>query len=197
MKQVNAAKKPSFKSAPSGSPKVGVASPIEKIYSQEIAEKKKFQTINRPAEPKFKFKFKLSENTIKIIVISLAVLLVAGIVWAFFFRTRAAKNIPVAAEQKWYSVKLVNGETFYGQIADTAADPVVMKNVYYDYDQIKKKDGTATESPSTNLRLVKRGKETYGPDGTAEIVRAQVLYMEQLKEDSKVLQAILGYEKYK
>jgi hypothetical protein len=48
---------------------------------------------------------------------------------------------------------------------------------------------------NANLRLVKRGKEVHGPDGTLSVVRAQVVYMEPMKEDSKVLKAILEYEK--
>jgi len=45
-----------------------------------------------------------------------------------------------------------------------------------------------------NLRLVKKGKETYGPSGVMEVVRSNVVYMDILKEDSKVLKAILDYE---
>jgi len=96
----------------------------------------------------------------------------------------------------WYAVKLANGETYYGEVMDTATDPVVVKNVYYNYDQIDNK-GTSTEKKavSGNLRLVKRGKESHEPTGSMEIVRSQVLLFEALKEDSKVLRAILDYEK--
>lgn len=92
----------------------------------------------------------------------------------------------------WYSVKLVNNDIFYGKISDTKADPIVISDVYYNYDQLNKEKAG---SDSANLRLVKRGKETHGPEGTMSIVRVQVLYMELLKDDSRVLEAILSYEK--
>lgn len=100
------------------------------------------------------------------------------------------------SDNVWYAIKLIDGEVFYGQIADVKADPLLVSNVYYDYDQLKaKEDNKPVEELSTNLRLVKRGKETHGPEGIMNIVRAQVLYMEPLKADSKVLQAIAEYEK--
>lgn len=117
------------------------------------------------------------------------ILLIFAAYWIFFRENKT----PTLKLSGWYAIKLVNGETYYGQIQDIAADPVIVKNVYYDYDQAKgvKKD----ESESGNLRLVKRGNETHGPAGTMDLVRSQVLFMEQLKPESKVLKAILDYEK--
>ena len=107
------------------------------------------------------------------------------------FKNGNTRNSPV--KQIWYSVKLANSEVYYGQIANVASDPVVLNNVYYDYDQGKTDGKNAAET--SNLRLVKRGNETYGPSGVMNIVRSQVLFMEPLKADSKVLKAILEYEK--
>lgn len=166
---------------------------LEEIYGEEDNLKK----INKPKS------LQINETMLKYIVLFLAVLIVAGGVYAVFFR-KSEKPVETANEAKWYKVKLVDGETYYGQIKDIAADPVVIEKVYYDYDQVKKSDAaagdkTAVEQTSGetagNLRLVKRGKETYGPSGTMNIVRAQVVYMEPLAEDSKVLRAILEYER--
>ena len=96
--------------------------------------------------------------------------------------------------ENWYSIKLVNEEIYFGQIKDLSADPVAAANVYYDYDQVKNEDKKESASPASNLRLVKRGNETHGPSGEMEIVRSQILFMEKLKPDSKVLKAILNYE---
>jgi len=91
-------------------------------------------------------------------------------------------------ETIWYAVKLVSGEIFYGEIYDTKTDPIIIYNTYYNYDQDKELLGGG------DLRLVKRGKEVQGGDGTMRIIRSQVLYMEPMKSDSKVLDAIRGYE---
>ena len=93
-----------------------------------------------------------------------------------------------SAGSGWYSTKLMNGD-------DLGSDPVIIRNVYYNYDQLNQEEGEEKKGDTANLRLVKRGKETHGPDGSMSLVRTQIVYMEPLKNDSKVLKAILDYEK--
>ncbi len=121
----------------------------------------------------------------------LIVMLTATIFYFLFFFPNSNKP-NVNQEPSWYMVKLMNEETYYGLIGDTTADPIVIKSVYYNYDQLN--SDKETKADTGNLRLVKRGKETHGPDGTLSVVRAQVVFMEPLQEDSKVLKAILNYE---
>lgn len=135
----------------------------------------------------------LNPNLIRAIVMVLMLAVIGLGVYFVFFRNKNNQKIT----SNWYAVKLINGEEYYGEIADTKADPVVIKNVYYNYDQMK--DGVVNKDyvpdANQNIRLVKRGKEAHGPDGSLDVVRAQVVYMEPLKADSKVLKAILNYEK--
>ena len=162
----------------------------QRIYSKEIKDKIKedLQKIEKPV----KSKIKLNLGPIKSVVFILAFLIVCWTIYNLFF-----KNQSITEEQdknvNWYAIKLINNEIFYGQIKNTKADPIVVANVYYNYDQ---KDSNQKQVNETNsLRLVKRGKETHGPVGVMDIVRSQVLFMELLKADSKALQAILEYEK--
>lgn len=166
-----------------------VAAPLEKIYRDENEAELKadLKTISRPKIRQGR------EGLIRLAVLVLAVLLVGATVYFLFFKT---KNVTTSPKTKdWYAVKLVSGEIFYGQVLDVKADPVVIENVYYNYDQAKEKEGAKSVQETGNLRLVKRGKETHGPAGSMNVVRSQVLYLEALKSDSKVLKAILEYEK--
>lgn len=157
--------------------------PLEKIYKEGAGEK----DLKKISQPEIK---ELPQGLIKIIVIFLAIIVIGATVYIMFFRS--GEKLETG---NWYSVKLIDGEVFYGQIADVKADPLVISNAYYNYDQAKAKEGNKTVEETGSLRLVKRGQETHGPSGTMEIVRSQVLFMEQLKQDSKVLKAILDYEK--
>ena len=160
------------------------AGQIDQIYSNKAKEKKELQKINKPLERK------INEPILKRIVILLAVGLIGFVVYFLFFnQNKVASNMD---NINWYSVKLVDGEIFYGQIEDITSDPIVIKNAYYNYDQQKNNNEV---NKSNSLRLVKRGQETHGPNGTLNVVRMQILYMEPLKDDSKVLNAILNYEK--
>ncbi len=178
------------------------ATPLENIYREEKSAERDLQKFSRPEVKPSR------EGLIKPIVFALAILIVGASVYFLFYRSKGAAVNPKA--RAWYAIKLVDGEIFYGQVFDVKADPVVIANVYYDYDQAKQntisKSSAETGPPAGpprlgeagetgNLRLVKRGKETHGPDGSMNVVRAQVLYLEPLKADSKVLKAILEYEK--
>lgn len=169
------------------------ANPLDKIYKEEMlsGQAEDWRKIDQPeiGRPR--------EGLVKVIVFIVAVFVVSATVYALFFRQKSVK--PEALSRGWYAVKLVDGEIFYGQIANIKDDPVYIANVYYNYDQAKQtdaaKDTAKVIEETGNIRLVKRGKETHGPDGSMNVVRAQVLYMEPLKSESKVLQAILQYEK--
>ena len=167
----------------------------------EVENKQEFQKINRPLR-QTPFNLVQGRRGWKILIITMVVLLAAGSYYWFIYRPRAAASKEQPA--KWYMVKLTDGEAFYGQIKNTAGDPVVIDNVYYDYDQLsssakatedKQQNPTQPANPTGQIRLVKRGKETHGPSGSLDVVRAQVLYMEPLADDSKVLRAIVEYEK--
>lgn len=175
-------------------PPKSAMTPLEKIYGGEedsVKPRADLKTISQPKEATSR------QGLIKLAVFILAVLIAGVTVYYLFFKTKG----PVldAKAQNWHAIKLLDGEIFYGQVFDLKADPIVIANVYYNYDQTKQnsaaKDKTKTVEETGNLRLVKRGKETHGPAGTMNIVRAQVLFTEPLKTDSKVLKAILDYEK--
>jgi len=164
------------------------AEQLGSVYGGEPENKtsKDLQKISQPSLPR------INERLLKRLVFLLAIIIVGATIYGLFFKN--SKQSDQSTNQRaWYAVKLINEEIYYGQINDTTADPVVISNVYYNYDQAK--DGEEEASQAGNLRLVKRGQETHGPVGVMNIVRAQILYMEPLGENSKVLQAILNYEK--
>jgi hypothetical protein len=169
---------------------------MEKVFEAESEQpKQEFQKFNRPNTLRF------NEAMIKRILLGAGALVVVVLVFYLAGRKKNEKpienninvNQTAVEELKWYAVKLANSEIYYGQIGDIKSDPVVITNAYYDYDM--KNATSSEENEEGSLRLVKRGKETHEPTGTMDIVRSQVLFMEPLKDDSKVLQAIKEYEK--
>ncbi len=140
-----------------------------------------YKKINRPSAPKVDISFYKKSGVI--------ILILAIVISAYFLFFRPEDKQEGTSEISWYAVRLVNEEMYYGQIKDVAAEPVVVENVYYSYDQDK------DETDETgNLRLVKRGEEIHGPAGKMIIRGSQILYIEPLKDESKVLKAILSYE---
>ncbi|MFA6307153.1 MAG: hypothetical protein WCV70_04040 [Patescibacteria group bacterium] len=178
---------PTPKSAPPAGRKA--MTPLEKIYQTEIESgaEVELKKINKPTVGKSR------GGLIKSIIFILAFLIVGFTVYSLVFKNSAVFN-KAPKNLNWYAVKLVDGKFYYGQISDLKANPVTIVNVYYDYDQAKD-SGQKEQNETGSLRLVKRGKETHGPDGTMAVYQSQILLLEPLKSDSKVLQAILEYEK--
>lgn len=149
------------------------------------------QNIDRPKEIE-------SENSFyKQMAVFLVIALVGVIAYFLFFsnKNQAIVDEPYVGTG-WYSIKLVDEKIYYGQIDDTKSEPILIRNVYYDYDQLRQEETeTGVKKETGSLRLVKRGKETHGPSGDMEVFREKVLLMEPLREESKVLKAILEYEK--
>lgn len=164
----------------------------------EVDDKQEFQRIARPVPRRGG----LSDRIKNIIWLAVIVAFLLG-GYFFWYRPKYA-NKPVAPEKKWSMVKLVDGEFFYGQVVNESSDPMVIENVYYDYDKLsaaaaaKDKEGNPVvqpevpSNPTGQIRLVRRGKEPHGPTGSLSIVRGQVLYMEELKPDSKILKTIIA-----
>ncbi|MDD5032146.1 MAG: hypothetical protein PHR36_03850 [Patescibacteria group bacterium] len=171
-----------LKEKPQIRPSSNRAEGIDNVFRESGGE------LNKISQPRAK---RVNESLARRLAVAVALIGVLIAVYFLFFRPDAGEENTEKAKN-WYAVKLVDEEIFYGQIKDTGADPVIIENVYYNYDQQK---GDKATAETGNLRLVKRGEETHGPDGTMNIIRSQVLYMEPLKKDSKVLEAILDYEK--
>ena len=102
-------------------------------------------------------------------------------------------------KSKWYAVKLVDDKIYYGQISDIITDPIIISNWFIDYD-----DYLDIERSDNTLRLISgreidRSIDTQNYTGKSyneskiSVARNTVVYMEPLKDDSKILQAIIDY----
>lgn len=103
-------------------------------------------------------------------------------------------------ENDWQAVFLTNGQVYFGKIVKQNKSEVVLKDIYYlqvvgalqQGSEAQKKDNKQGE-----LSLVKLGNELHGPTDNMYINRDQVLFIEDLKEDGNVGQAIKNYKSEK
>ena len=166
------------------------ATPLEKIYQDQGSggPEKDWQKISQPRAGR------QYDGLIKLIVFRLAGLVVGTTAYFLFFRAKS--DGPETLNRDWYAVKLVDSMVYYGQILNLKTVPVTIVNVYYDYDRDKAIKERKAFVETGNIRLVKLGKETQGGDGSIIVYPANGWpIMEPLRADSKVLQAILEYEK--
>lgn len=114
---------------------------------------------------------------------------------------------PTAA--KYQAVFLSNGQVYFGQLEGEKGDYALLANIFY-FQQINlpvqqaasvQKDGKSSiiQQPAStvqpNIQLVKLGSELHGPEDKIYISKSQILFYEDLKDDSRVVQAIKAFKK--
>jgi len=166
--------------------------PIEKIYQirggdgPELDMKK----INRPKMAE------LNDGFLRLILFMLAGLIVCATVYLLFFNHKSGANTNLK-DNNWYAVKLRdNSMIYYGQISDVKANPITIANVYYDYDQNKAVEEKKPFAETGDILLFSLKQATRGGDGSMLLYQCNIL-LEPLRQDSKVLKAILDDMKKK
>lgn len=95
----------------------------------------------------------------------------------------------------WKAVFLTNGQVYFGHTSNETSDPVTLKDIYYlqvtqPLQQVEQGQNPADEP---QLSLVKLGNELHGPEDQMRINRAHILFVEDLREDGRVVEAIDAY----
>jgi len=128
------------------------------------------------------------ENSLKptsriwIILIALAIVVALGS--GYFIKKKFFTN----QTQKRQAVFLTNGQVYFGYISNSEDQIVQLKDIYY----LKTKtdlQSTAVDE-SKKVSLIKLGSELHGPEDVMYINRDQILFFEDMKDSSKIIDAI-------
>lgn len=112
-------------------------------------------------------------------VVTAAVLLI-GVV---YFKAPGVKS------SGFQAVFLTNGQVYFGHLKDAGTKMPRLTDIYYlQSNQQNNPQSGSKEAPQ--LSLVKLGKELHGPEDSMTIKSDQILFWENMKNDSKVVQAI-------
>lgn len=108
-----------------------------------------------------------------------------------------------AGSENYQAVFLTNGQVYFGKIAKESSKLLYLTEIYY--LQVVPPPGLQTSqegatSASGNqqqpqVTLIKLGNELHGPVDEMRIERGQILFIENLKKDGRVVQAIEEYKK--
>jgi len=105
-------------------------------------------------------------------------------------------NNPLSALKTgtYWAVFLTNGQTYFGRLDpdDLNGNYLNLSEVYYLEKTTAQAPaaGKATESTTPGYNLIHLGNELHGPTDAMVINRQSVLFIEQLKPDSKVVTTI-------
>lgn len=104
------------------------------------------------------------------------------------------KNAGTGIEKdKYQAVFLSNGQVYFGKLNMTGDKMATLQDIYYlQVEQVQPKTDETTSN--NKLTLIKLGNEIHSPEDKMYINTDQILFMENLKADGKVAQAIKKYQ---
>lgn len=122
------------------------------------------------------------------------VLIVLALAFGFFWWRG---TVLTGFDKDWQAVFLSNGQVYFGQIEKQNQAEIVMKDIYY--LQVTRPlqqtaEGQQQADAQGELSLVKLGNELHGPTDAMHVNRDQILFIEDLKDDSNVVTAIANYK---
>lgn len=98
---------------------------------------------------------------------------------------------------KYQAVFLSNGQVYFGKVVDVNSQTLILENIYYLRSAANLQTSgseNSTTPAADNFSLIKLGNEIHGPADKMSINLNQVLFVEDLKDSSKVVEAIRAYE---
>ena len=107
--------------------------------------------------------------------------------------TQFPSDIVSKNKSDYKTVKLANGEIYYGIITNYSAGVVTLNDIFYTQGFVNFSDTTANQS---QISLVKRGQELDGAKDPMLIKDSSIVSIETLSQSSKVWQAIEEYNKH-
>lgn len=127
----------------------------------------------------------------------LGLLVVVAIVMVLVWGVAKFKSSAIGVE--YQAVFLVNGQVYFGKLnpAQLNSNFVTLKDVFYIQvnQPLQPVEKGKTQQPQPQLVLTKLGlQEIHGPKDEMLINREQILFIEELREDSQVTQGIKQFK---
>jgi len=129
-----------------------------------------------------------------ILIVIVVVILAFTTYWQFF---KDDSNKTKVGGSDYQAVFLTSGQVYFGQVADQNEQFVVLSDIYYlrVSQALQPPINEEEEStPQSQLSLIKLGRELHGPVDEMNINRDHILFIEDLRADSKVVEAIKDHK---
>jgi len=91
----------------------------------------------------------------------------------------------------YQAVFLTNGQVYFGQVVRRCDKEIRLTGIYYLQNDSQDQ---GTVNSGQDMKLIKLGNELHGPQDMMYINRDHVLFIEDLKPDSKVVKAMQQYK---
>lgn len=124
-----------------------------------------------------------------------ALVLVVGAFLLWQSMSKSATGDAAVETDKYQAVFMSNGQVYFGRLSNLGGSYAQLTDIYY--LQVQQAVQPAAEKKPTEqpkVSLTKLGNELHGPTDKMHISRDQILFWENLKDDSTVVKAIRDYK---
>lgn len=126
-----------------------------------------------------------------LIILFVIVLSIVGIKGYFEYQQKHVLGLSSESLSKYQAVFLDNNQVYFGIVARIDSQFVTLRDIYYLQSDKKSQNLENFENKAAEqLSLVALGNEVHGPSNEMKINLDHVLFIEDLKKDSKVVSAI-------
>jgi len=126
-----------------------------------------------------------TQNNSNVVLIGVSILIIIAVAVALMFTTGSIKKNSLIKE--YQAVFLTNGQVYFGHL-DMSMEFYELTDIYY--LQVNQDLQIAEDGTKPDLSLIKLGEELHGPTDRMLINKDQVLFIEDIADDSKVMKAI-------
>lgn len=132
-----------------------------------------------------------SKGKLFTIIISIAVILIAGVTGFVCYKSSLVSHID---NGKYQAVFLSNGQVYFGKLEKMSGGYFKLTDIFY----LQTSDENTTtvqdsSNDSSDVELIKLGSEVHGPEDEMIIDKDQILFFENLKTDGTVTSSITQY----
>lgn len=122
------------------------------------------------------------------IMVAVLVLVIGGaVLWQMGVFDKGA-----AMASGYQAVFLTNNQVYFGKVQNPNSQYVMLSDIYY--LQVTQQLQPPTDAQAQSLQLVKLGNELHGPTDEMQINRDQVMFIENLKDDSNIVKTIRDFQ---
>jgi hypothetical protein len=125
------------------------------------------------------------------IVVIIILVLAAWQILSFFGLAPLAADFPMVSSADWQAVFLTNNQVYFGHLENYNNSYAILKDIYY--LRVAEPLQQGAQPPGPTLNLVKLGAELHGPQDTMYVPKDKIMFWENLKKDSQVVQAINNF----
>ena len=127
------------------------------------------------------------------IIVAVLIVIGAFLVWKVlsFVGIVPSSDFPAVSSAEWQATFLTNNQVYFGHLKNYNREYAVLKDIYY--LRVAEPLQQGAQPPGPALNLVKLGGELHGPQDTMYIPKDKIMFWENLKKDSQVVQAIDNY----